>query len=165
MPRDRLDDLLAVTEVGLSSLGIEDLLVELLNRVREILGSDTAAVLLERSLLPPSLPTPPGVEFAARYAAREARSVGGDWYDVFTLPSGVLWVVMGDVAGHGLGAAVVMGRVRSALRAYALENHPPDEVVRLVDHKVAHFEVGTLVTLACAASPPPYDHFDLVTAG
>ncbi len=46
--------------------------------------------------------------------------MGGDWYDVFTLPSGVLGIVVGDVSGHGLAAAVVMGRLRSALRAYAL---------------------------------------------
>ena len=42
--------------------------------------------------------------------------VGGDWYDVFTAPSGDLWIVVGDVAGHGLAAAVVMGRIRSVFR-------------------------------------------------
>ena len=57
---------------------------------------------------------------AARYVPGEG-VVGGDWYDVFTLPSGQLGVVIGDVAGSGLPAAVIMGRMRSALRAYALE--------------------------------------------
>jgi GAF domain-containing protein len=51
-----------------------------------------AAALLERSLLPGRLPTCAGLEFAARYAAAEDRSVGGDWYDLFTLPSGALWI-------------------------------------------------------------------------
>jgi sigma-B regulation protein RsbU (phosphoserine phosphatase) len=74
-------------------------------------------------------------------------------------------VVIGDVAGHGLAAAVVMGRVRSVLRAYALEDHPPDEVLTLVDRKVRHFEVGTMVTVACAIAMPPYDEFDVVSSG
>jgi sigma-B regulation protein RsbU (phosphoserine phosphatase) len=51
--------------------------------------------------------------------------VGGDWYDVFTLPEGRLGVVVGDVAGSGLAAAVTMGRMRSALRAYVLETADP----------------------------------------
>jgi serine phosphatase RsbU (regulator of sigma subunit) len=124
-----------------------------------------AADLLERSLLPPTLPNCLGLELAARFVTREDRAVGGDWYDAFTLPSGMLWVVIGDVAGHGLVAAVVMGRVRSALRAYALEDHPPDEVLRLVDHKVRHFEVGAMVTVACAVSAPPYDQIQIASAG
>ena len=124
-----------------------------------------AAALLERSLLPPTLPNCPGLEFAARYVTAEDRTVGGDWYDVFTLPSSTLWVVIGDVAGHGLPAAVVMGRVRSAIRSYALEDHAPAEVLRLVDRKVHHFEVGTMVTVECAVSRPPYTDFELVAAG
>ena len=89
------------------------------------LAVETAAAdMLERSLLPQSLPRRPGLEFAARYVPREDRAVGGDWFDAFTLPSGMLWVVIGDVAGHGLPAAVVMGRVRSTVRSYALEDYP-----------------------------------------
>ena len=58
---------------------------------------------------------------ASRLATSPPKThVGGDWYDLFTLPSGQLWIVVGDVAGHGLQAAVVMGRIRSALRAYTL---------------------------------------------
>jgi sigma-B regulation protein RsbU (phosphoserine phosphatase) len=124
-----------------------------------------AATLLERSLLPPTLPNCPDLEFAARYVTGEERAVGGDWYDAFMLPSGRLWVVVGDVAGHGLGAAVVMGRVRSALRSYALENYPPEEVLQLVNRKVCHFEVGVMVTVACAVSTPPYEQFQIVAAG
>ncbi len=58
-----------------------------------------------------------------------------------------------------------MGRVRSALRSYALEDYPPDEVLRLVDRKVRHFEVGALLTATCAVSSPPYDQFQVVVAG
>ena len=79
-----------------------------------------AAAALQRSLLPTALPVVPGAEMAARYVPGQG-VVGGDWYDVFVLPSGELGVVTGDVAGSGLPAAVIMGRMRSALRAYALE--------------------------------------------
>src|SRR6185369_5834153 len=94
-----------------------------------------AATVLERSLLPAMLPRVPGIELAARYVAAEDRSVGGDWYDVFRTPSDELWLVVGDVAGHGLRAAVVMGRVRSALRAYTLLGIAPERVLELVDRK------------------------------
>jgi serine phosphatase RsbU (regulator of sigma subunit) len=67
---------------------------------------------------------------------RAPGAVGGDWYDVFTLPSGHLGVVMGDVAGSGLAAAVIMGRMRSALRAYALETLDPAEVIGRHDRKM-----------------------------
>jgi hypothetical protein len=124
-----------------------------------------AATLLERSLLPGRLPQCRGLEFAARYLTPEDRTVGGDWYDLFVLPSGVLWVVTGDVAGHGLAAAVVMGRVRSALRAYALVSDSPEAVLELTDRKVLHFEMGTLVTVVCATSAPPYRSFRVASAG
>jgi sigma-B regulation protein RsbU (phosphoserine phosphatase) len=123
-----------------------------------------AATLLERSLLPPQLPSCDGLEFAARYVPAESQ-VGGDWYDLFTLPSGQLWIVVGDVAGHGLEAAVIMGRIRSALRAYTLLDVQPEVVVQLVDRKVSHFEIGTFATVVCAMSDPPYDSLAFALAG
>ena len=95
----------------------------------------------------------------------EGEAIGGDWYDVFTLPSGEVWIVVGDVAGHGIEASIVMGRIRSALRAYALLDLPVDEVLRLVDRKVEHFEIGTIATVACAVSAPPYDTMTIAVAG
>jgi phosphoserine phosphatase RsbU/P len=124
-----------------------------------------AAVLLERSLLPSRLPEIPGLGFAARYVPAEDRSVGGDWYDLFMLPSGQLWIVVGDVAGHGVHAAVVMGRIRSALRAYTLLDTSPAQVLDLVDRKVEQFEIGALATVACAVSTPPYDALTIAVAG
>jgi phosphoserine phosphatase RsbU/P len=130
------------------------------------LAVETAAVrMLELGLLPTRLPQVAGIEFASRYVPAESRTIGGDWYDAFVLPSGRLWLVTGDVAGHGLDAAVIMGRVKSALRAYALTEAPVAEVVRLTDKKVHHFEMGSMVTLVCATADPPYDHFDICTAG
>jgi serine phosphatase RsbU (regulator of sigma subunit) len=124
-----------------------------------------AAALLERSLLPPTLPMCPGLQFGVRYVAAEGRGVGGDWYDVFRLPSGDLWLVMGDVAGHGLRAAVVMGRLRSTIRAYALQVSSPEEVLQLTDRKLQHFEIGEMATVLCAASSPPFDQFQICSAG
>ena len=124
-----------------------------------------AAALLERSLLPEQLPRYSGLELAARYVPAEGEVIGGDWYDVFTLPSEQLWIVVGDVAGHGMRASIVMGRIRSALRAYALLELPPEEVLRLVDRKVDHFEIGTIATVACAVTAPPYDTLTIALAG
>jgi serine phosphatase RsbU (regulator of sigma subunit) len=124
-----------------------------------------ATLLLERSLLPTRLPKCPGFTFAARYVPAEARTVGGDWYDLFVLPSGQLWIVVGDVAGHGVQSAVVMGRIRSALRAYALLDTSPARVLDLVDRKVDQFEIGTIATVACAVSSPPYETLTIAVAG
>ncbi len=124
-----------------------------------------AARLLERSLLPPSLPACPGLEFAVRYVSAEGRGVGGDWYDLFRLPSDDLWVVTGDVAGHGLRAAVVMGRLRSTLRAYALQVDSPDGSPPATDRKLQHFEIGEMATVLCATSSPPFDEFRICSAG
>jgi putative methionine-R-sulfoxide reductase with GAF domain len=132
---------------------------------RQLDEERAAAGLLERSLLLDEMPFCPGLEFAARYLTPEDRNVGGDWYDLFTVPSGELWLVVGDVAGHGLPAAVVMGRLRSALRSYALLGGGPDEVLELTDQKALHFEMGTMATLVCATSKPPYREFRIATAG
>ena len=92
---------------------------------------------LQRSLLPERLPQLPGLSVAARYlpAAAEAE-VGGDWYDVLPTPSGGVGLVMGDVAGKGLAAASMVGRLRSALRAYALEGHSPARVVEQLNRLI-----------------------------
>jgi phosphoserine phosphatase RsbU/P len=170
------DQLLGVLHVGrLEDRSFDaqdaDLLQVVADRVasatqtRELAVERAAASLLERSLIPERLPTCPGLDIAARYIPAEARTVGGDWYDVFTVPLGQLWIVVGDVAGHGLRAAVVMGRIRSALRAYTMLDLPPEEVLELVDRKVEHFEIGTIATVAVAVTRPPYDIVELAVAG
>lgn len=128
--------------------------VGLANRARANTLNQTAALALQRSLIPTELPDVPGLEMAARYVPGHAAGVGGDWYDVFTLPSGALGVAVGDVSGHGLQSAVVMGRIRSALRAYALVCDDPAEVLALLDRKVVHFEAGSLTTALYATISP-----------
>jgi serine phosphatase RsbU (regulator of sigma subunit)/anti-sigma regulatory factor (Ser/Thr protein kinase) len=125
----------------------------------------TAAAALQRTLLPAHLPTVPGLEFASRYVPGERIGVGGDWYDLFMLPSGGLGVVIGDVVGRGLGAAVVMSRLRSALRAYALDDGDPDEVLDKLDRKVQHFEPDVMATVLYATLEPSLERLQLSSAG
>jgi serine phosphatase RsbU (regulator of sigma subunit) len=128
-------------------------------------GSERAAAReLQRSLVPSALPMIAQVEMAARYSPGTA-IVGGDWYDVFTLPSGELGVVMGDVAGQGMSAAVIMGRMRSALRAYALESDDPAEVLYKLDRKMQHFELGAMATVLYAVCQPELKWARIASAG
>jgi serine phosphatase RsbU (regulator of sigma subunit) len=108
-----------------------------------------AAAALQRSLIPSALPAIAGAEMAARYIPGTG-TVGGDWYDVFTLPGGELCLAIGDVAGSGLPAAVVMGRMRSSLRSYALQTRDPAEVLSRLDYKMQHFEPGAMATVLYA---------------
>jgi serine phosphatase RsbU (regulator of sigma subunit) len=127
--------------------------------------SDRAAVAaLQRSLVPSALPEVTGAELAARYIPGRG-VVGGDWYDVFTLPTGEVCVVMGDVAGSGLPAAVVMGRMRSALRAYSLETRDPAKVLTRLDRKMQHFEPEALATVLYAVIDPSLDRAHISLAG
>jgi serine phosphatase RsbU (regulator of sigma subunit) len=125
----------------------------------------TAALALQRSLLPTHPPDAPGVDMAARYVPGHDAGVGGDWYDVFTLPSGWLGVVIGDVSGHGLRSAVVMGRLRSALRAYALVCDDPASALTLLDRKIHHFETGSLATVLYAMISPDRATIQMSLAG
>jgi hypothetical protein len=90
----------------------------------------TLASELARSMLPVAPPTP-GLDVFTRYLpAATGSKVGGDWFDVIRLPSGATAFVIGDVVGHGVTAATVMGQVRTAVRSYALLELPPSEVLR-----------------------------------
>ncbi|OJF09966.1 GAF domain-containing protein [Couchioplanes caeruleus] len=125
----------------------------------------TAALALQRSLLPAQLPELAGLATAARYVPGHEFGIGGDWYDMFTLPSGWTGVVIGDVSGHGLASAVVMGRIRSALRAYALVADDPGQVLSMLDRKVRHFEAGNLTTALYAMISPDRATIYLSSAG
>ncbi|MEU1178923.1 SpoIIE family protein phosphatase [Streptomyces sp. NPDC005820] len=85
---------------------------------------------LQRSMLPTLGPEIPGMTLAARYIPTGGGlQVGGDWYDMIPLPSGRFALVIGDVQGHDVRAAGLMGQLRIALRAYAAEGHRPDAVL------------------------------------
>ncbi len=124
-----------------------------------------AASALQRSYLPARLPAIPGLELAARYLPGEKGNVGGDWYDVFRLPDDRLGVVIGDVAGRGLAAAMVMGRLRSALRAYAIETPDPADALERLDRKAQHFEAGQMTTVLYGVLEPGTGRMELSSAG
>lgn len=124
----------------------------------------SAAAALQRSLLPTVLPHVPGLEMASRYLPAEGQ-LGGDWYDVFLLPDDRLGLVIGDVIGHGLESAIVMGRMRSALRAYALEFPDPADVLTRLNAKFCHFEPDAMATVLYAVAEPPYAELSISRAG
>jgi serine phosphatase RsbU (regulator of sigma subunit)/anti-sigma regulatory factor (Ser/Thr protein kinase) len=139
--------------------------IALATEARRTRVARAAASSLQRSLIPADLPKVPGLEIAARYVPGGGGDVGGDWYDVFDLPSGRLCVVVGDVVGRGLKAAVAMGRLRSVLRAYALQFQDPAELLHAVDVQLQHFEPEVMATVLCAMIDPAYDQVLTSSAG
>jgi phosphoserine phosphatase RsbU/P len=127
--------------------------------------AQAATAALIDNLRPGPAPNLAGFEFASRYLPAESGGAGGDWYDLFLGDAGHLWIVIGDVAGHGLGAAVVMGRAQSTIRAYAAIDDDPAIVLERADRAVQRFDPGTMVTAICAVVPPPYDRLRLAVAG
>jgi sigma-B regulation protein RsbU (phosphoserine phosphatase) len=123
-----------------------------------------AALALQRSLLPAAPPTIEGLDVAVRYLPADG-DLGGDWYDIFVLPDGAVGIVLGDVEGHGLQAAVAMGRLRSALRAYALDYEDPAEVLTRLDRKLCFFESDISATVMYAVTYPPFDVLTICNAG
>ncbi len=134
--------------------------------LRSLMAQDDAlaAVALHRSLLPAALPEVPGMELSARYVTGSG-NVGGDWYDVFVLPDEKLSVVVGDVAGSGLQAAVIMGRMRSSLRAYVLEAEEPATALRRLDRKMQYFEANAMATVLYGVLTPQTGEFVFSSAG
>lgn len=125
--------------------------------------SHTEVLALQRSMLPEVLPEVTGISMAARYLpASVGVNVGGDWYDALRLPDGRLAVTLGDVAGHGHGAASVMGQIRNALRAYTVHEPAPAAAVGLVSKLLSVVEPHTMATLChliidLADDPDGYD--------
>lgn len=125
----------------------------------------SAVTALQRSLVPSRLPTIPGLSAAGRYIPGEGRSVGGDWYDLFTLPNGQVCIAIGDVVGHGLRAAVVMGRLRSKLRAYAFDDAAPGDVLVRLHRTLQYFEPDEMATVLLATFDPTLERVELSSAG
>lgn len=113
---------------------------------------------LQRSLLP-QLPTVTGLRLGASYlAGSEGQQVGGDWYDLFELTDGRIGVVVGDVVGHDISAAVLMSRVQTALRAFAFLDDAPAAVLDRLDGLLETFNTDRLVTVFYGVLSAPDRH-------
>src|SRR5579872_2121255 len=125
---------------------------------------------LQRALLPESFPRVPGAVLHAAYRpASDEAEIGGDWYDAFSLPDGRIAISMGDVAGHGLEAATVMGEIRQAMRTTAVGKHSPSAVLNHINSVInLRKSIGMVtaifgyyephareLTYAVAGHPPP----------
>jgi serine phosphatase RsbU (regulator of sigma subunit)/anti-sigma regulatory factor (Ser/Thr protein kinase) len=127
----------------------------------------TTSELLQRSLLPESVPELEGLAMGAYYeSGGSGVDVGGDWYDVLPLADGRVAVTLGDVMGKGVGAAIVMGQVRAALRAYALIDPAPEIVLERLDLLVSSLGMAEqIVTVAYAVIDASRDRLTLALAG
>jgi sigma-B regulation protein RsbU (phosphoserine phosphatase) len=140
-----------------------------LRRSRDRLNRELAgAARMQRLILPPQLPEPPGVRFAASY--QTSRHAGGDYYDVLPLPGGGYGVMVADVSGHGAPAAIVMAMIRAALHSHPAVHADPAAVLQTLNEHFQYlwdtemFATAIYATvdaerralrIACAGHPPP----------
>jgi serine phosphatase RsbU (regulator of sigma subunit)/PAS domain-containing protein len=151
-------------------IALSGLIAQALERARLYDAEHARAQALQRALLPQALPSLPAATAAARYLpAGDGVDVGGDWYDVIPLSADRVALVIGDVMGHGLPEAVIMGRLRTAVQTLSDLELPPDElmghlndlVIGLGDDSFATclyaiYDPTTRVcTFARAGHPPP----------
>ena len=137
--------------------------------VRNLRGFHTQrriAVTLQRSLLQRSVPAPPGLHVTVRYvAATEQAEVGGDFYEVLPIDDDRTVIAIGDVVGHSLEAAATMAQLRAALRAYALEGHPPASALERLNSLMLRFHAGATATACCALYDAREGTIEVANAG
>ena len=123
------------------------------------------ALTLQRSFLPATLPAIPGMLMAYRYfPASDQAQVGGDFYEALPWRDGVL-VAIGDVQGHSLPAATVMGELRHALRAFVSEGHLPVAITGLVNEVLRRFHPGIIATLCLVLADSASGELTIVNCG
>jgi serine phosphatase RsbU (regulator of sigma subunit)/PAS domain-containing protein/anti-sigma regulatory factor (Ser/Thr protein kinase) len=113
-----------------------------IDNARRYAREHAMAVTLQRSLLPRDVPDQDALEIAWRYVPAQA-GVGGDWFDVIPLPGFRVALVVGDIVGHGLHAAVTMGRLRTAVLNFSSLDLAPDELLGHLDEMVALLDTQT----------------------
>jgi GAF domain-containing protein len=139
-------------QLALTALG--SAIADALSRAVQHDSDRDLVVSVQRSLLAATLPELPAVRLGASYLPAESRyGIGGDWYDAIPLPDGRMMLIVGDVAGHGLEAAITMGQVRSAARALAVA-HEPAGLLAALDHFICTTFREPLATAAAAVIDP-----------
>ena len=123
------------------------------------------ALTLQRSMLPSALPDVPGLSMAVRYVpASDRAEVGGDFYEALRWHDRLLFAI-GDVEGHSLRAATIMGELRHALRSYACEGHGPEAITALVNKALQHYYPNVIATLCLALLDPGSGELEIVNCG
>ncbi len=137
-----------------------------IERNRQFEREHSIAEQLTRALLPQELPQIPGLVLDKRYLpGGDGTVVGGDWYDAIALPGGRLALVMGDVAGRGVPAAMSMGQLRSALRAYSLEGAGPAEILRRLNRFQFELDEDSMATVVIVVVDPQAGRITWANAG
>jgi anti-sigma regulatory factor (Ser/Thr protein kinase) len=125
------------------------------------------ADVLQQKLLPRTLPDFPEVTLAARYLPAESAGtgLGGDWYDVVPLPGSQVGLIVGDVEGHNVNSAAIMGQLRSGCRAYAAEGHRPTDVLARASDLLAELDTDLYATCCFVRVDPESDVCEIALAG
>ncbi|MEU6081499.1 SpoIIE family protein phosphatase [Streptomyces sp. NPDC047108] len=148
---------------ALTALG--GLVAQALERARLYDAEFTLARGLQDALLPHRLPPVEGLRTAGRYLpGTQGMEIGGDWYDVIETSRGVA-LVIGDVEGHSVAAAAVMGQLRSAVNAFASSDSPPQDVVCRTNRMLAHLDAGVFATCCYIELDPRTGLASAVRAG
>lgn len=150
-----------------SAIGIlAHLLAIVVNAHAAMMREHFVADRLQQALLPQELPVFPGITLHGAYRpASDETDVGGDWYDAFKLSDGRVAISVGDVAGHGLDAAVIMGEVRQAMRAAAVGSDSPAAVLENVNGVIGFRESIGMVTAVFGIYDPATSVLTYAVAG
>ncbi|MFI6417042.1 SpoIIE family protein phosphatase [Streptomyces sp. NPDC050842] len=142
------------------------LIAQALSRAQRYDTESAVARGLQDALLPHRLPVRAGVETVGRYLpGTEGMDVGGDWYDVIETGHDRLALVIGDVQGHGVAAAATMGQLRSAVRAFALGGHRPQDVMRGTNRLLIDLDPGQFASCCYVLLDPGTGEARAVRAG
>ncbi|MEU7074021.1 SpoIIE family protein phosphatase [Streptomyces narbonensis] len=121
---------------------------------------------LQRTMLPDSLPQPTGVKLASRYLpAAETARVGGDWYDAIPLPGSRVALVVGDVMGHSMTSAAIMGQLRTMVQTLAGLDLPPQQVLHRLDEQARRLGENRMATCIYAVYDPITHRITVANAG
>ncbi|GHH40371.1 serine phosphatase RsbU (regulator of sigma subunit)/anti-sigma regulatory factor (Ser/Thr protein kinase) [Streptomyces candidus] len=158
-----------------SAFETNDLLVAAQLATHTALGIDKAVLYgreayiadeLQRTMLPDSLPKPTGVKLASRYLpAAETARVGGDWYDAIPLPGSRVALVVGDVMGHSMTSAAIMGQFRTTAQTLAGLDLPPQEVLHHLDEQAQRLGTDRMATCMYAVYDPVSHRITIANAG
>jgi hypothetical protein len=124
---------------------------------QEVASEGELATRLQYTLLPPDqqLAAAAGIDIAVRYRpAGGSRQVGGDWYDALPMPDGDLLLVVGDIAGHGVGAVTAMAGAREALRGLATTGASPRHLLRQLNYGAVHLTDSSTGSVICGRYRP-----------